>query len=223
VAEPLTVSVVIPVYNGERFLAEAIASVIAQSRPAQEIIVVDDGSTDGSAAVARAFGPRVTLLQQANAWAGAARNTGIAAAKGTALAFLDADDLWPPDKLEAQVGTLEAHEHLDLVFGQVVQFHHPAGEELAPVSGPIAGNMVARRASFDRVGPFITEYRLGEFIDWYGRAVDAGLRMLTLDRVVLRRRIHDTNTGILSANARPDYAAVLRAAIQRRRAAGGGE
>src|SRR5436305_1029668 len=88
------ISVIIPVYNGERYLGEAIESVLAQSYHWLEIILVDDGSTDGSATVAKQFSPAVQVVRQPNLGAGAARNRGIALAQGEFLAFLDADDLW---------------------------------------------------------------------------------------------------------------------------------
>lgn len=98
-----TVSVIIPVYNGERFLAEAIRSALDQTLSPAEIIVIDDGSTDASAEVARGFGPPVRVLAQANLGPAAARNLGVAHAAGDLLAFLDADDLWMPEKLAYQV------------------------------------------------------------------------------------------------------------------------
>jgi glycosyltransferase involved in cell wall biosynthesis len=100
--QPL-VSVIIPVYNGQRFLGDAIRSALAQTYPATECIVVDDGSNDGSAAVARSFGPRVRVLSKENGGVASARNAGVLAASGELVAFLDADDYWLPDKLEVQM------------------------------------------------------------------------------------------------------------------------
>ena len=101
------VSVVIPVYNAARFLADAIRSVQAQRHPRIEIIVVDDGSTDGSGEVARSFAG-VRCLRQANGGIAAARNAGVHEARGNLLAFLDADDLWTPGKLALQLDVLRA-------------------------------------------------------------------------------------------------------------------
>jgi glycosyltransferase involved in cell wall biosynthesis len=99
---PNTITAIIPVHNGERHLAEAIQSVLAQTLPPGEIIVVDDGSTDASAAIAQSFGAPVRVLAQPNLGPAAARNLGLAHATGDLLAFLDADDLWTPNKLARQ-------------------------------------------------------------------------------------------------------------------------
>jgi len=116
--EPPRVSVVIPVYNGERFLADAIQSVLDQSYQDYEVIVVDDGSTDGSAEVAQRFGEAVRYVHQANSGVCKARNTGIAVAQGTYIAFLDQDDLWLPDKLATQVAYLDSHPEVGAVYCQ---------------------------------------------------------------------------------------------------------
>jgi len=96
------ISVVIPVYNGSKYLPDALASVVNQTLKPYEIIVVDDGSTDGSADIAKAFGEKIIVLSQANRGESAARNVGINAASGDWIAFLDADDVWLPEKLERQ-------------------------------------------------------------------------------------------------------------------------
>src|SRR2546422_3447261 len=115
---PPSVSVVIPVYNGERYLADAIQSVLDQTYQNFEVIVVDDGSTDGSAEVAQRFGEAIRYVHQANGGACKARNTGIAVARGVYLAFLDHDDLWLPDKLAAQVAYLDSHPEVGAVYCQ---------------------------------------------------------------------------------------------------------
>ncbi|MGQ9606919.1 MAG: glycosyltransferase family 2 protein [Thermogutta sp.] len=110
-----TVSVVIPVWNAARYLPETLRSVLRQTRPPEEIVVVDDGSTDASAAVAEGFGPTVRVLRQENRGESAARNRGIEAARGEWIAFLDADDLWHPDKLARQLAAVRAHAAVDCV------------------------------------------------------------------------------------------------------------
>src|SRR3989442_14959767 len=115
---PPSVSVVIPVYNGERYLVDAIQSVLDQTYQNFEVIVVDDGSTDGSAAVAKRFGEAIRFVHQANGGVCKARNTGIAAARGGYLAFLDQDDLWLPDKLAVQVAYLDSHPEVGAVYCQ---------------------------------------------------------------------------------------------------------
>jgi glycosyltransferase involved in cell wall biosynthesis len=107
-----TISVVIPAYNAGPFIARAIESALRQTHPADEIIVVDDGSTDNTADAVRSFGEKVILIRQENAGASVARNTGINAAQGNWIAFLDADDEWVPGKLEQQIKHLQKHPDL---------------------------------------------------------------------------------------------------------------
>ncbi len=104
-----TVSVILPTYNRHDFLRQAVESVLAQTRPADEIIVVDDGSTDGTAALLAGYGDRIMVIRQDNLGVSAARNAGIRQAKGVFIALLDSDDYWLPDKLEAQLSFFERH------------------------------------------------------------------------------------------------------------------
>lgn len=107
-----TISAVIPAYNNGDYITRAIESVFSQTYPADEIIVVDDGSTDTTAERVQSFGERVIFIRQENAGASAARNTGIQAARFDWIAFLDADDEWMPDKLRLQVDLLQRHPEL---------------------------------------------------------------------------------------------------------------
>lgn len=120
------VSVVVPTYNGERFLADTLRAVLAQTQPQVELIVVDDGSSDGSMAVAATVAPDALRLQQRNGGVSAARNHGLARARGRYVIFLDQDDIWHPRMLERQVAWLDAHPDIGAV---VCRYHHwwPAG------------------------------------------------------------------------------------------------
>jgi len=226
------VSVVIPVYNGERYLAEAISSALAQTAPPGEIMVVDDGSTDGSAEVARGFGAPVRSVTRPHAGLANTLNHGIELARGAFLAFLDADDLWVEDKLSRQLAALRANPEADLVFAHVGQFVSPeldpsiapvipAGVEVAP--GYLSGALLIRAGAFHRVGLFDPRWQIGNFIDWYLRAQDAGLRALMLPEVLLRRRVHRNNLGSRERGSRGDYARILKRALDRRRGASGGQ
>jgi glycosyltransferase involved in cell wall biosynthesis len=216
-----TVSVVIPVRNGEAFLAEAIDSVLAQTVAASEIIVVDDGSTDRTAAVTATYG-KITYLRQAPSGQAQARNLGVSHANGLYLGFLDADDLWAADKLERQLGVLRAMPGLAAVFAHAIEFYHrdSTGRPVA-IGGPkpalLPGAMLIRRDAFAKVGPFDLEGQVGEVIDWYARAVDLALPMQTLDDVLLMRRLHESNLGRQANNPATDYLHTLRRIVERRR------
>jgi glycosyltransferase involved in cell wall biosynthesis len=222
-AAPL-ISVVIPAYNAERFLADALASVQRQRCGLLEIIVLDDGSTDGTRQIAEAW-PGVRYFWQANGGIGAARNAGVAQASGELLAFLDADDLWTDDKLQRQLAVLAARPDIDLVGGQVEQFFDaalavPPGASPPPTSDAFsAGCMLVRRAAFDRIGNFRTDLKVGEVIDWHSRAVSGGLQMLNLPHVLLRRRIHGNNTVLRLRGEFSSYLSVLKSHLNRKRQA----
>lgn len=226
--EPL-VSIIIPVYNGDRYLAEAIESALAQSYRAVEVIVVDDGSTDRSAAIAGSFGSGIRYVLQPHSGCGAARNRGVKVARGEFLAFLDADDLWLEDKLVRQMDALKHDPELNMVFGYVRQFKSPeldgrSQRELLPeaeiLPGYFPGTLLIRRDAFFRAGLFETKWKVGEFIDWYSRAVEEGLKSLLLPEVVMKRRVHTTNMGIRYREDQGDYARILKAALDRRRRKG---
>ncbi len=221
------VSVIIPVYNGEKYLAEAIESVLMQAVKPLEIIVVNDGSTDGSEKVANTFKNDICYLLQENKGASAARNLGIKLAKGSLLAFLDADDVWTAHKLELQVKALEDDPNLDMVFGNIEQFVSPELDtenrnrlrsELKIMPGYHIGTMLIKRESFQQVGPFKEDLQLAEFIDWFNRAEDMKLHYKVLPEVVMKRRIHTTNQGLYKRQHMKDYARVLKATLDRRRA-----
>jgi glycosyltransferase involved in cell wall biosynthesis len=219
------VSVVIPAFDAERYLREAIESVLAQTLAPAEVVVVDDGSADATAEVAAAFGPPVRCLRRDRAGVGAALNAGIHATRGELLAFLDADDYWLREKLELQVRALSVNPQLDFVLGHVSEFRSPDlsaadGARLAPrpesMPAPSKGTMLIRREAFIRVGPFATDWTLGEFVDWYARAVDAGLEGEMLPDVVMMRRLHRANSGIRDGGSRTDYVRVVRTILERR-------
>lgn len=225
------VSVIIPVYNYELYLAEAIESVVTQTHQPHEIIVVDDGSTDQSGEVARSFADRgVRYCHQVHAGIGPARNKGVELAQGDFLAFLDADDRWPQEKIERQLRAFDSNPTLDMVFGQALQLQNgPEWEsgikdqQLAVaniVPGMVAGTMLIKRAAFFRVGKFQGDWKVGEFIDWYARAVELQIRSLVLPDLLLWRRIHDSNQGVRERQSVSDYARVLKASLDRRRAEG---
>ena len=221
------VSVMVPVYNGEAYLAEAIDSVLAQSYRPIEIIVVDDGSDDGTAEVARHYGDRVRYARQERAGNGAARNRAVAMAAGDLFAFLDADDRLVPGALARLAGVLEDDPSLQAVYGHVREFVSPdidadARARLRPpierIAGRLPTNMLMRRDAFLRVGGFATHLKVGVTVDWSARADELGLRTTLLDDVLFERRLHASNNGIREQEHRSHYLQVVKAALDRRRA-----
>jgi glycosyltransferase involved in cell wall biosynthesis len=217
------VSVIVPAYNRERYLGAALDSVLAQDYRPLEIVVVDDGSTDGTARVARAY-PDVRYLHQANQGVAAARNAGIAASRGELIAFLDSDDLWAPEKLRLQVGFLLEHPRVGYCLARMRNFLEPGCppppwigvDELSRVEfGIVPGTLVARRDVFERVGGFDPRYPCGSDTDWFFRAKDAGIALGFLGEILLLRRVHDAN---LSASRGPNFpilARIVKASVAR--------
>jgi glycosyltransferase involved in cell wall biosynthesis len=216
------ISVIIPVHNGAAFIAAAIASVMRQSCPPAEILVVDDGSTDESADIANSFGQRVIVRRRKHNGVAAALNAGIAESRSELLAFIDADDLWAPDKLAKQSAALACKPSLDAIFGQVVRFTDmscqiSAPDEIRQMSESVAGicktAMLIRRASFNRIGAFDPAL-VADFPEWYARAVRMGIRTELLDQVVAFRRIHRNNTTRCRREALTrDYLKIARALV----------
>ncbi len=221
----------IGVYNAAPYIVEAIDSVFDQTYRPLEVIVVDDGSTDNSADVIKSYGDAVTYAYQDNAGNGSARNHAVRLASGELFAFLDADDRFVADKLERQWAALQSDPDLNVVFGHVQEFVSPelTPEQMASVRPPAPAPMpwtapnlmLIRRSDFQRVGPFSESLRVGVTVDWYARATEAGLKSLVLPEVVLERRLHLTNNGLRESDSRGQYMHVLKAALDRRRAAAG--
>lgn len=220
------VSVVIPCWNGERYLAEAVESVLRQPSGVREVVVVDDGSTDGTVAVARSFGAPVTVLHQPHVGVSAARNRGIERTSGELVAFLDADDVWPNDRLEHQLAALDGDPSLGMVMGHVEQFvspelpsemHHLFRFDPAPLPFRSSGTLLVRRSVLGFVGGFSTRYESGEFMDWILRSEELGVKSEILSNVLLRRRLHRANHGVVRRDSREDYLHVIKAALDRRR------
>jgi len=164
-----SVSVVIPAYNAANTLGRAIDSVLNQTVPVHEIIVVDDGSSDRTNEVARRYGPAVNLIEQANSRTAAARNRGIEAASGAFIAFLDADDFWEPEKTERQLAVFAKHPNVAVVGGRFFS-QHPAAltnhEPTALAAGAEATTVAA-------VGPEASAYGSGPEVSAYGSGPEA--------------------------------------------------
>lgn len=223
------ISVIVPSFNGERYLPEAIESALKQTVPPSEIILVDDGSTDGTAAVAARY-PTVRYAYQENAGASNARNHGITLATGEFIAFLDHDDVFLPDRFERQLAHFARRPELDASFGMTENFwapeHAAIGEQYTmgrgkTVPGMHQSTMFLRRATFQQYGLFPVDLRHGETLDWLLRARAAGLVTDLLPDVLVRRRLHESNVSRIHARRSVgEHLAIIKRELDRRRAQG---
>ena len=208
------VTVVIPVYNGERYIRATLESVFAQTYQNYEIICVDDGSKDGSVAILNSYAERIQVIRQANMGQAGARNAGVKSGTGTYVALLDQDDLWYPWKLERQVALLEAHPeavmaHCDMDWidetGNVIQRNRVSAARMSAPKGLTMTRLfgwdpciypsttLIRKTAFERVGGFDPE------IPWYGEDIDLMLRLreegqfLFLEETGTQYRKHSSN------------------------------
>jgi glycosyltransferase involved in cell wall biosynthesis len=222
-------SVVIPTYNRVRYLGEALASVFSQTMQPYEVIVADGASTDDTESFLSGTFPQVRYCKSLfNQGISAARNMGLRLIRGTHVAFLDSDDLWMPDKFEKQVQIFQESVNLDAVLAHYEEFMTPelaresdssgqSGDKKTAHAGYCAGTLLVRREIFDRVGLFDESVRVGEFIEWFSRASDGGMRSLLIPHVLMKRRIHPGNTmGSVPASFR-QYTQVLKGILNRRR------
>lgn len=225
VTEKFFISVVIPVHNGQDYIADAIRSIRRQGHNALEIIVVDDGSTDRTFGVVESLGDGIRYIRQTNQGAPAARNHGIRAARGNFIAFLDADDLWTDNKLDMQLPYLRDDPSLHLVRGNT-QFMRKAenltGSEDWETVGPpwpalSLGSAIMSREAFDKVGCLDEKLPFNDDVDWFLRADEIGIGAVVHDDLVQFYRRHDRNMTNDKARNRRYLLRSLKNSIDRRR------
>lgn len=213
----------VPVWNGGRFLGECLESLVAQDYPAMEVVVVDDGSTDGSADLAEAF-PAVRVLRRPHEGLGASRNAGIAASTGALIGFCDADDSWKPQKARVQVEYLAANPACGVVLCRQETVVEPGVRPpgwLVPdqIRGDLDGvsptSGLFRREVLERLGGFRTDMEMGADFNLLVRARTAGFGIALLEQPLGVRRIHDDNMTTRHGGARKEMFETVR---QHRRA-----
>jgi glycosyltransferase involved in cell wall biosynthesis len=209
-----------PAFNRAHFIGRALESALSQTHPPDEIVVVDDGSTDNTSEIIAGFGEKVRYFRQNNAGPSSARNCAIREARCDFVALLDSDDLWSRDRLEKQVALLERHPELDVIFGLESKFdtedglkapeinHEDYFEFLdsvpCPVPDPVqmllrenffiaTSSVVFRRACVERVGYFDEKIRLAEDYEYWLRFALAGSKFGFINAVLCRRRLHEGN------------------------------
>jgi glycosyltransferase involved in cell wall biosynthesis len=221
------VSVIIPVLNGEAYLGEAIESVVRQSWTHTEMIVIDDGSTDGTADLVRWEFPQARYFHQAHAGIGAARNHGIDRAGGDFIAFLDADDYWMEHKLARQIQVFAEQPGTEMVFAHIKQFISPELNDAdrarlrcpeEPMPAELPATMLCRPEVFARVGPFETRWKVGQDVSWIARARELRLNTVMVEEVLYMRRLHKRNNGNTTSEDFGDRLKIIKAMLDRRRA-----
>lgn len=227
------ISVIIPAYNVEGLIAEALASVAAQTMSVDEVLVIDDGSTDGTPAWLRKAAGKDTRLRVLTAerlGPSGARNVGLKSATQSIIAFLDADDAWPRNKIERQMDRLCAADQPDIVSGLIQRFRQLELGTLTPASVPGGttahvnlGACLFRRWVFDAIGLFDEGLLHCEDVDLMFRVREAGLKLAVMREVTLYYRIRPgslTQTEINDDRKARDVLKALRLSIGRRRSVG---
>jgi glycosyltransferase involved in cell wall biosynthesis len=219
------VSVIIPVYNAAAYVKDAVRSALDQDYEKKEIIVVDDGSTDSTPEILKSFADQIIVLIQTNAGPGAARNCGLKHAKGTYIAFLDADDLWVPGKLRLQIEYLEQNPEIGAAYSKWLLWHADAesrflSPHLRPLKKPtsivphdsgwiytnllfecrlLTSTVVLRRSVMEQVGRFDEELRRGQDYDYWLR-LSRVTQIHKLDHELVLYRIHGDNIAVKYPN-----------------------
>lgn len=219
------VSCIVPIYNGERFLEETLKSICAQSHPLHEVIVVDDGSSDGSSDRTRALveqfaenhaTDRIRYLWQENRGPAAARNHGIEASTGDFISFLDADDLWHVEKTARQLARFAACPELGVSVTHVQNFWMDEVREeeerlqdharTRPIPGYVTTTLLARRTVFEELGLFDIKLQHANITDWFLQAQEKNINVELLADVLVYRRLHrDNRSRKLATNSRQEY------------------
>lgn len=216
---PLDYDVVMAVHNGADMIRDALQSIAAQSQQPQQVIIVDDGSTDELRETLRSIPLPVQLIVQKHSGQAAALNMGLTVCRAPLVSFLDHDDLWTADHSKLLIGMMDADA--DVVRGAVInRFMQGETKHHDVHMGPtrLLSSTVVRLSSARTVGPFIEDSRSHAIIDWWSRAMREGLRMRTVEQPVLIRRIHGRNEG-LSATSRTRSDLLARVRDHRARSA----
>jgi glycosyltransferase involved in cell wall biosynthesis len=216
------VSVIMPVYNGERFIDFALKSIFSQEYRPLDVIVVDDGSVDATADIIARY-HEARYISQQHKGLGTALNTGVEAARGEFMTFLDSDDWWAPGTLRRQIDHMIAHPQTDLVLGKMQNSMEPGATVTVTTKNFQAeamvcltwGAVMARRHVFDIVGPFNTALTHAVDVDFFIRAKEAGLRMDIIQEIFLYHRIHGSNMSLQSDPR--DYFRAVKSSIERKR------
>tara|TARA_R110001592_G_scaffold348479_1_gene642643 strand:+ start:825 stop:1559 length:735 start_codon:yes stop_codon:yes gene_type:complete len=218
-----SISVIIPAYNSEKLIVHAIKSIEAQTLPVDEIICVDDASTDRTAKIVKESFPNVKLIRlESNSGPSFARNIGIKAASGNVIAFLDADDVWPEDKIEYFSQKLRHHQEVGIIGGMVLRFEGNQKPDLNLESyfNFYMSSFLIKKSVFQKIGYFDEAMRLSEDQDWFFRVREAGMEIVVYKKISLFVRIHSNNTTKDLNTMQIGLTEALRKSMKRRRGVG---
>jgi glycosyltransferase involved in cell wall biosynthesis len=216
------------VFNAEQYVAEAINSVLSQTYKNIELICVNDKSTDSSLSILESFGNKIIFINnEDNCGTAESRNKGVRLARGEFLAFIDNDDIWESHKLEVQMNQFNNNPDLDVSISYMQCFISPElSEEVKnlrycppdPIPGYIPSTILVKRASVEKAGYFESQWKNGESVAWLFKAKEAGLNFGIVDDVLVQRRIHETNKGVLdSSTSKSEYFRIIKESLDRRR------
>ena len=222
---PFFISAIIPTYNGEAYLEEAVNSILAQRYESLEIIIVDDGSTDDTSRIAGSYGDCVYYYYQSNQGVAVACNRGLSLAQGDMIAFLDQDDLWPADKLAVQFPRFVEYPTLDVLFVRIqckklvdLPGSEPAFKNTdGPVSFVNLGCGLFKKTVFDRVGKLDETIGSADDIDWVLRALEKNVSIRRQEEVVLYYRMHDRNQSLDNDTCNTNFLKAVKKSLDRRR------
>jgi glycosyltransferase involved in cell wall biosynthesis len=205
------VSVIVCVRNGEAYLREALDSIASQNVSGMETIVVNDGSQDRTAEIARTHAIRPRVIDRPPSGLPVSLNAGLEAASQDLVAFLDADDVWPPTRLRDMLLAFESNPDAGIVYGQMMNTNASLEPKRAPFATRQLNCSLLRREVFARVGGFRVDVTHASNVDWISRAAALGIQMVRLESVVLLRRIHGDNMGVRDVvRGRQDLLRVVR-------------
>lgn len=221
-------SVIVPTYNYGRYLSQSLDSILGQTHPPAQVIVIDDGSTDETPDVLAPYAAagRIEYVRQSNMGIAAAQNRGLESAKHDYIAFLDSDDYWAPQKIERQMAAFRAQPEIDIMYALVEQFISPDAieperwrldESNRRLDGVSTVTALLRRSAAERIGPFDTTLRRAQYLDWHMRGASLGMRWHVVPEVLAYRRIHGRNTSTVMADRQREYLDVARTQMLRRR------
>lgn len=223
-----TISVIIPVYNSGIYLEEALNSVFNQTLQPLEIIAINDGSTDNSLEILQKFSSKLVIVSRENKGLSTTLNEAIRLAKGSLLTFLDADDLWTPDKLATQLDFMIKNPEMEACFGMIRQFISPELPDeikqtiMCPSEiqrGIMKITFMIKSEIFERIGCFDETLQRGDFIEWFARAQEAGVHYRVLPQLLAYRRLHRSSMSSRYEHNK-DLINIAKAVMDRRRNAG---